>query len=269
MSGPQQRIDELLADQALWGLSSAEESELAQTMQALGVQEPDSSWQWAAGAATAACLGTVQDPPPRHLGLRLEADALHYFASVGVTRLSVVAAALDDGERQAPVAVPPRRASRLPLLLAAAALVVATILGLERWQSPEPDPASRRLALLAAGDGVLQIPWTPGPSELRGDPTGDVIWSDQEQRGYMAFRGLPVNDVDKAQYQLWIFDRQRSLAQPVDGGVFDIPPGADSIVIPIDAKIAVAEGFAFAVTVENPGGVVVSDRAHIVVTAGL
>ena len=46
----------------------------------------------------------------------------------------------------------------------------------------------------------------------------------------------------------------------MDGGVFDMPPGGEAAEVPIRAKLAVAEPTLFAVTVERPGGVVVSSR---------
>ena len=49
---------------------------------------------------------------------------------------------------------------------------------------------------------------------------------------------------------------------PVDGGVFDVTRNGE-VIIPIDAKIAVSNPTAFAITVEKPGGVVVSDRSRI------
>jgi len=53
----------------------------------------------------------------------------------------------------------------------------------------------------------------------------------------------------------------------VDGGVFDVPADATEVVVPIHAAIAVGAAQAFAVTVEKPGGVVVSAREHIVALA--
>jgi hypothetical protein len=49
--------------------------------------------------------------------------------------------------------------------------------------------------------------------------------------------------------------------------VFDIPAGQNEVIIPIDAKIAVNAPVMFAVTMEKPGGVVVSGREHIVALA--
>ncbi|MEM6453953.1 MAG: anti-sigma factor [Acidobacteriota bacterium] len=96
--------------------------------------------------------------------------------------------------------------------------------------------------------------------------TGDVVWSTQDQEGYMRFTGLPVNDPTVSQYQLWIFDRTQDERYPIDGGVFDVDESGEAIV-PIQAKISVDEPFLFAVTVEPPGGVVVSSRDRIVLTA--
>jgi anti-sigma-K factor RskA len=67
------------------------------------------------------------------------------------------------------------------------------------------------------------------------------------------------------QYQLWIFDGGRDQRYPVDGGVFDVPTNATEVVIPIHAALPVLSAKAFAVTVEKPGGVVVSGRQHVVV----
>lgn len=84
----------------------------------------------------------------------------------------------------------------------------------------------------------------------------------------MIFRDLPHNDPRVNQYQLWIFDATRAEweAKPVDGGVFDVVEGRE-VVVPIDAKLDVREPKLFAVTLEAPGGVVVSKREHLLATA--
>ena len=74
---------------------------------------------------------------------------------------------------------------------------------------------------------------------------------------------LTPNDSKAIQYQLWIFDKDRDQAFPVDGGVFDVPVGEEA-VLPVQARIPVGQPTLFAVTRERPGGVVVSDRKEIV-----
>jgi anti-sigma-K factor RskA len=78
----------------------------------------------------------------------------------------------------------------------------------------------------------------------------------------MRFRGLPVNTPSKEQYQLWIFAKNQSDSTPIDGGVFDIT-STEEVIIPINAKLFVQDAFMFAVTIEKPGGVVVSSRERL------
>ena len=94
--------------------------------------------------------------------------------------------------------------------------------------------------------------------------SGDVVWDPATQRGFLHFSGLAPNDPAVHQYQIWIFDAGRDKRYPVDGGVFDVPANAGEVVIPIRASLMVRKPAAFAVTVEKPGGVVVSGREHVV-----
>jgi anti-sigma-K factor RskA len=84
----------------------------------------------------------------------------------------------------------------------------------------------------------------------------------------MRFRGLPANNPRELQYQLWIFDATRGDQYPVDGGVFDIPANSGGeVIVPIVARIPIRDPALFAVTIEKPGGSVVSSRERIVVVA--
>jgi anti-sigma-K factor RskA len=82
----------------------------------------------------------------------------------------------------------------------------------------------------------------------------------------MLLTGMPANDPSVAQYQLWVVDPDRD-SNPVDGGVFDIPSGQQSVVIPINAKLAVDDPTVFAITREQPGGVVVSKGPLLVIAS--
>jgi anti-sigma-K factor RskA len=82
----------------------------------------------------------------------------------------------------------------------------------------------------------------------------------------MSFRGLPANNPSESQYQLWIFDQNQDERYPIDGGVFDIGPDGE-VIVPVTAKIRVREPTLFAITVEKPGGVVVSSRKRLVLAA--
>jgi anti-sigma-K factor RskA len=114
---------------------------------------------------------------------------------------------------------------------------------------------------------VKTIAWSATQDPAARAATGDVVWSESRQQGFLRIRGLAANDPKATQYQLWIFDARRDAAHPVDGGVFDVVDG--EVVVPIRAAIRVFEPKLFAVTVERPGGVVVSKRERIVLTAAL
>jgi hypothetical protein len=148
--------------------------------------------------------------------------------------------------------------------LVAAGLLLFFLL---RGEGVEAPPA-RRAALIADASDLVRADWTVTDDPGAAGAGGDVVWSTARQEGYMRFEGLAPNDPARNQYQLWIFDPTRAdwEARPVDGGVFDVPGGGE-VVVPIDPKLAVGETALFAVTLEVPGGVVVSDRERLVLTA--
>ena len=155
----------------------------------------------------------------------------------------------------------------------AASLVLAIIGWWPRFTDDSPQVAEvasvqEQREQLAAKPSVIRRNWTATGEPAAKGATGDVVWDPETQQGYVRFSGLAVNDPRKQQYQLWIFDAARGDKYPVDGGVFDIPPNAEGeIVVPIQARLPVRDAAMFAVTLERAGGVVVSEREHIVVLA--
>ena len=113
------------------------------------------------------------------------------------------------------------------------------------------------------------VSWTnPTDDPASADASGEVLWSDSAQKGFMVFNDLQVNKPTEAQYQLWIFDAKRDDKLPVDGGVFDID-SEGRVIVPIDAKLAITEAKMFAVTIEIPGGVVKSERKRLPLLASI
>ncbi len=129
------------------------------------------------------------------------------------------------------------------------------------------DPEAVTVAWKKAGDDPAIV---AGEADLESvGALGDVVWSSARQQGYMRFRGLAANDPTVAQYQLWIFDAERDEAYPVDGGVFDVPAAGGDVVVGIDPRLRVSRATAFAITVEKPGGVVVSSRKRLPLLAAV
>ncbi|MCA9283371.1 MAG: anti-sigma factor, partial [Phycisphaerales bacterium] len=165
----------------------------------------------------------------------------------------------------------PRNASAswLPWILAAASIALAAIAWVNRPGAAQPGTTTIAQQLnefeQRPPTDLVRIAWAGQPDPLVTEGlSGEVLWSQSEQRGYMKFSGLRANDPSVEQYQLWIFDGSRE--HPVDGGVFDIDDEGNAI-IPINAKLAVRQPTLFAVTVEKPGGVVVSNKERIAVVA--
>ncbi len=178
-------------------------------------------------------------------------------------------AAIDDYLASRRTAPRPRLSDARYLGWYAAAAMLLLALWAPWNRSPElpatkPTLEVQRQTLVREAGDTIRIAWaTPDLPEYAG-VGGDVVWSGKNQAGFMRLRGLPANDSDVEQYQLWIVDPARD-EHPIDGGVFDIPAGADEVIVPIDAKLEVVAPRAFAITLEQPGGVVVSDGPLLVV----
>lgn len=150
--------------------------------------------------------------------------------------------------------------------VAAAALVLAAV----GWFKP-PVPATgvpeQRLALLENEPDTIVLPFA-GMGELEGaSGVGEIVWNSRLQEGFLRLSQLPDNDPSQGQYQLWIFDTTRD-TYPVDGGVFNVADRATGeYLVPFEPKLGVGDAMAFAVTRERPGGVVVTDKAGLVLYA--
>lgn len=124
---------------------------------------------------------------------------------------------------------------------------------------------AERTALVNEAADLVTVAWGRSAEPGYENAGGDVVWSDARQEGYLRIAGLPVNDRSRAQYQLWVVDASRDV-HPVDGGVFDITSDGE-LIIPVQAKLALRRPTAFAVTLEKPGGVVVSDGPMLLVAS--
>ncbi len=181
-----------------------------------------------------------------------------------------MAAATPSGVRLS-AAIPPDRVrtgrwlNSLGWLAAAASLLIAVYAWSTMSRSVEAPRSltERRATLLAQAPDVVQLNWTATKDPAAANASGDVVWSNARQEGFMRFRGLAPNDPSRSQYQLWIFDGQQDERYPIDGGVFDVEPASGDVLVPIRAALRVVDPKLFAVTVEKPGGVVVSSRERL------
>jgi anti-sigma-K factor RskA len=290
---PDEAMVDLLIKQVTEGLSPAEQRALDVMDSELASAYLRDLERAAAAVTLAGSLG--EEPLPAALSARIAQQAAERFAAAenfaaasNVADLSEVRTAATEKARVQQSLAPspaPTRTTRFGAYgwLAAAACLVLAIFGWERSPPPlppvavvaplpvavpppppaAPTAAEERAALLAKTDS-LKIPLGATKDPAAAGVTGDVVWDPATQRGFLHFAGLAPNDPATHQYQIWIFDAGRDKRYPVDGGVFDVPANAAEVVIPIRASLMVRKPAAFAVTVEKPGGVVVSGREHVV-----
>jgi anti-sigma-K factor RskA len=266
-------LAELLAGEAAGDLDAAERAELDRALQRSPVAERDELHQ----AAALTQLALLQRERaavslPDAVKARLERQAEAWNAGrqartgTGTAALELVRGRREDARRPGSTRVTLNRGGSLGWYAAAALLLVFVALRFVPGSVPQPVlPGAARSALVAQATDVIRATWARSAEPGFDAAQGDVVWSSARQEGYLRLVGLPPNDAARAQYQLWVVDPSRD-TRPVDGGVFDIS-GPGEVIIPIQAKLPVGRPAAFAITLEQPGGVVVSDGPMLLVAS--
>lgn len=258
MSG-QERLLDLLTSRATEGLSEERSRELDAALRGQTDMGPDDLDLAAAAADLAfASSATVTETMPADLKQRIMEQAhTHLSHPTGATPFRPA----DNSKRGL------LDTASLGWYAAAAMLLLAFW---APWSRGPAEPATtptltaQRSILIESAADVVQAAWAKPELEAYARVTGDVVWSNQRQTGFMRLSGLPANRSTVEQYQLWIVDPSRD-ERPIDGGVFDIPAGVDEVIVPIDAKLRADNPTVFAITLEQTGGVVVSDGPLLVV----
>lgn len=232
---------------------------------ASSVQADDPDVEAAEAAAAAydlACMDDRADAMPAGLAERIRVAAELTDAAAGPADARVVSLPTARQRTQR------RRGAAMAWLAVAATLVIA-VAGwwprLAPLTAPDTtiDLAAERDALIANAEQLIRVPLSGTDDPAGTNAAGELVFDPATQRGFITVRNLAANQPTVSQYQLWIFDAARK-PHPVDGGVFDVDDPQQA-VIDFQAKLPVADPHLFAITVEQPGGVVVSDQERIAV----
>lgn len=261
------RLVEQITEDPAAGLAGLDAAAIDAVARDAGVASGEAFAQELELAAAAAMLATLPasavEPMPQSLRNKLLADTpAAPRPSASVTDLS---------SRRQPEA--PASGGRTGWFggigwAAAAAMFIALIVQprSDDVGSPAAPAPSVARAELASRPNTITTAWGQSEFDAYSGVSGDVVWNNEEQRGYLRLVNMPANDPSVRQYQLWIVDPDRD-AEPVDGGVFDVLSAGTEVLIPIDAKLPVLSPAAFAITAEQPGGVVVSEGPLLLVAA--
>jgi hypothetical protein len=276
-------LNELLAERALQGLEDADRAKLTELLQSAGLED-DESFDFAAAAAMLA-IADPAERPPASVYTRAAQAAEIFAREMENSRNVMGTPALRLTEPDALMPRPRRISSAWLGWMAAAACLAFAAIGWIQIFANRQNALPPQVALASLRDAVATAPdakrmmWSDWDKpEIQG-VKGDVVWSEDGQKGYMTFRGLPANDPTKEQYQLWIVD-ERGLEQRVSGGIFNgtgestgwqgevrAQRVGDELIVEISPRIHVGKPALFAVTVEKPGGTWVSDMKRRVVVA--
>jgi len=243
---------DLLIRQATEGLTDIEQQQLDK----LEAGSHDNSF-----AMTTAAISLIdergEEPMPVHLRANIRASAEGYFDEKEAGAAPIISVR----------AIESKRSSIFTWLgwvvaVAACLALVANIYFTRLSASAGPTLAQQRRTLIETTPDITKASFTKGTVQEISDVSGDIVWSDSKQAGFMILRGLPVNDRSRTTYQLWIFDQNQEKETPVSGGVFDIDQNGE-VIIPIKATLRITKPNLFAVTIEKPGGVMKSDKKNI------
>ncbi|MGP1309424.1 MAG: anti-sigma factor domain-containing protein [Phycisphaerales bacterium] len=265
-------------------LSPAERNRLLELLadDMLGMLDPVDAAELAALQARADAGHITYDDIVAGLVLSADNPAEGELPAASAARLKRLGRATisdDDGE-------PVREAKRSGVagvlalsgwLAAAAGFLIAAAVWFNRPQpvTPPAQPAEPTLVQraddLADQPDTIVVPFAAAGLIEGRENAGDLVWNPRLQTGFLRVRVLDENDPAQRQYQLWIFDKARE-QYAVDGGVFDVAatqPEDDEgrTIIPFTPALRVSDPAAFAVTLEQPGGVVVTDQSGLVLLA--
>lgn len=262
MMDPNDRLLNLLSDHATQGLTADEQRELDRLLAETNMKDESERFEISAAAIDIASNPYDVDAElPAAVRDKVLIGAGEFFHDSPRSANPV------DANRQSlelPASNQWRFRETLGWLVAAACLLLG--IWLSNVAPKETDAVAYKFSMAdvnAASDRVA-ADWVGVHAK---DVTGEVVWSDEQQQGYMVFKGLPVNDPSVEQYQLWIFDNDVAQEVPTDGGVFDIVKEGGTSTVLFKPTYPVEKGVQFAITIEQPGGVQQSDRSRLPVLA--
>jgi hypothetical protein len=112
-------------------------------------------------------------------------------------------------------------------------------------------PLVQQRDILLQESDILQSNWLKTLNPLAKKIQGDLIWSNQQQKGWMRFANLPKLAA-RQQYHLWIYDLESSVTKPISATQFQADPRIKKeFLVEVLAKKIVKKPYKFVLTVES------------------
>lgn len=300
--GPDQpisRLNELLADRAVQGLSEGEQSELRQLLAAAGKAE-DTTLDLAAAACDRAfnhADTAVELPASLLAALDREGDAW----CAGVSSQSVAGRIHDrapfrsDVGRGHAVRTPFKRFTReYGGWLAAAACLAFGIYTLSTQPTPgTTGPAPFKGAIIAdsltrpienmalslrqraverlerwfkSGSDFKLVPLATATPDAGTDlAVGQVMWNAEEGTGVLQIKGLDESKTTASRtYRINVYDAKTGKQMAIQTGTVTLHPGQKDVIVPIDSDALIRDAAAFVVSVCSQGPMGVPQNEGVV-----
>lgn len=267
MSNPRsagcERLHELLAERAVFGLDVECEQELRELLRANPDVDADELDRLAAVLDVTACASHLSPLPPAVVarirsqappaapanppevpGKRFQTRELFAWLTAAACLLLAVYAwttRKPNDPNSVPSVAPNPIADRDPGARPSVSSAFATL-------------AQQRDELLASSEGVLHVQLSETADPTAPNVSGDIVWSHAQQRGFLRLTGLPSNDPTQSQYQIWLVETSPMRTETVNGGVFDVAQQSQELIVPIQAEHFVRRPNIFVISVEPPGG---------------
>lgn len=277
-----EKMLDLLILKATGGITKEESEQLIKLEEMYSEFKDDISFELAAAAISLVDL-SAEEQMPAHLQARILADAERFYGSPE-TEIKTLkdSGGEQEEEFQKTFDFEPKRSiwQSLGWLVAAFTCIALAVVLWNDYRRPKPEvvqnpppqitptptPAlgEQRQQLIASMPDVAQKNWSDFDPKKPLNVEGDVVWSNTAQKGFLRFKNLPINDKARETYQIWIFDETQK--NPVSAGVFDANENGE-IIVPMNAAIKVSKPTMVGITVEKPGGVMVSGLEKVMAVA--
>ncbi len=139
------------------------------------------------------------------------------------------------------------------LILVSAVLYLTKYTRLTVAAKKDQTPLILQRNILLQQSDLLQSNWLKTLNPLAKKIQGDLIWSSQQQKGFMRFANLPQLSSGQI-YHLWVYDLEQDLKKPISATQFQAEPHSKKeFLVEIFPEKIVKKPYKFILNLETEG----------------